>query len=375
MCRRVDDRNDRVVPRPTLVSNSAHVEVQSASAFSVLAKAASFDGRGPHDHVTVPVVNIAGEDSEESSVDTQSVGRVEIDGRPLPENVEEEELPHESDSEEFGSVISGAEEEEVDEVQVEDVVPPRVAPAVIREVFRSLDDVNLVHVCSHRAVVMQNIPRCIRGPYALRKALEEMIVRGDEVRRERGWKLFLLLPRLLLFRHARGGLISKKKLEERLVDFVQGEWLSLLASRSCADMAATRQRRRRRGRGPNNVEKRAAPAHTFVQLGELSSARQALERADLAPGNNKTLGELRRRPARPHEPIPPALMQLNPRPFDLDEKVLGKNLRSPKRGAAGGPSGMTTEHLRPLLDTHIEQLARAEVSQSIINAIRMSSGG
>ena len=36
---------------------------------------------------------------------------------------------------------SGA-EEEVDEVEVEDVVPPRVAPAEIREAFRSLDDVN-----------------------------------------------------------------------------------------------------------------------------------------------------------------------------------------------------------------------------------------
>ena len=317
------------------------------------------------------------DDGEESSANTQSVGR---DGRRLPENVEE--LPHESDSEEFASVISGA-EEEVDEVEVEDVVPPRVAPAVIREAFRSLDDVNLVRVFSQRAVVMHNIPRCIRGPFrnAMRMALEEMIVRGDEVRRERGWKLFLLLLRLLLFRHARGGLIWKKKLEERFVDFAQGEWLSLSeASRSCAEMAATGQRRRRRGRGPNNVEKRAARAHTFVQLGELSSARQALEGADLALGNTNTLGELRRRPARPHEPSPPALMQLKPRPFDLDEKKLGKNLRSAKRGAAGGPSGMTTEHLRPLLDTHLDtqllhevcqQLARAEVSQSVINAIRM----
>ena len=41
---------------------------------------------------------------------------------------------------------------------------------------------------------------------------------------------------------------------------------------------------------------------------------------------------------------------------------------------------MTTEHLRPLLDTHHDvqllheactQLARAEVSQSVIDAIRM----
>ena len=36
-------------------------------------------------------------------------------------------------------------------------------------------------------------------------------------------------------------------------------------------------------------------------------------------------------------------------PFQLDEKLFGKNLRSSKRGAAGGPSGMTSDHLRPLL--------------------------
>ena len=202
------------------------------------------------------------------------------------------------------------------------------------------------------------------------------------MRQERGWKFFLLLP-LPLFRLARVGFISKKKkLEKRFVDFAQGEWLSLLEAS-------------RRWRPPDvddegedrTILRRAGRAHTFVQLGEPSSASQALEGADLAPdlapGNNNTLGELRRRPARPHE-----LMQLRSRPFDLDEKVLGKNLRSAKRGAAGGPSGMTTEHLRPLLDTHLDmqllhevcqQLARAEVAQSIINgkmtALSKSNGG
>ena len=83
--------------------------------------------------------------------DTESVGRVDMDV--VGSNVEQEELPDESDSEELGSVISGA-VEEVDEVEVEDVIPPRVAPAVVREAFRSLDDVNMVHEFSRRAVVM-----------------------------------------------------------------------------------------------------------------------------------------------------------------------------------------------------------------------------
>ena len=103
------------------------------------------------------------------------------------------------------------------------------------------------------------------------------------------------------------------------------------ATRRCAEMAATWQRRRRRGRGQNNVEKRAARAHSIVLLGELSSARQALEGTNLALCNDATLRALRRRPARPQERIRPALMHLRPRPFDLDEKLLGKN--SAKRGA------------------------------------------
>ena len=36
--------------------------------------------------------------------------------------------------------------------------------------------------------------------------------------------------------------------------------------------------------------------------------------------------------------------------FQLDEKMFGKNLQSSKRGVAGGSSGMTTEHLRLVLD-------------------------
>ena len=100
----------------------------------------------------------------------------------------------------------------------------------------------------------------------------------------------MLLPRLLLHRPARGGL------EERFADFARGEWMSLLeGSRKCAEEAATAHRRRRRKAQGNDVEKRAARALNFVQLGELSSARQALEGADLAPGNDETLRALRQR--------------------------------------------------------------------------------
>ena len=57
-----------------------------------------------------------------------------------------------------------------------------------------------------------------------------------------------------------------------------------------------------------------------------------------------------------------------------------KNVRSAKRGIARGPSGMTVEHLRPLLDspgdyrllyTLAEGLAQGAVPESIVDAVRL----
>ena len=47
----------------------------------------------------------------------------------------------------------------------------------------------------------------------------------DEVKQERGWKLFFLLPRMLLSRPCRGGLVPRKKLETRFQKFFVGDWL------------------------------------------------------------------------------------------------------------------------------------------------------
>ena len=73
-------------------------------------------------------------------------------------------------------------------------------------------------------------------------------------------------------------------------------------------------------------------------------------------------------------------MELVPRDFELDEARFAKNLRSSKSSAAGGPSSMTTEHLRPLLDsprgTHLlfddcQSLATSKVRQEVKDAMRL----
>ena len=139
---------------------------------------------------------------------------------------------------------------------------------------------------------------------------------------------------MLLHRLPRGGLISKSKLTERFDKFARGEWVQLIhASVQCDEQAAVI--RRRKGRRGDDLERRAIRALNFVQVGELSSARQALEGAEVAPGTEDTLKKLSdtsKRPDRLRDPIPQEVMEHVPAvPFALDQHIFLKNVRSAKQ--------------------------------------------
>ena len=51
---------------------------------------------------------------------------------------------------------------------------------------------------------------------------------------------------------------------------------------------------------------------TRIQLGELFAGRMALEGADLAPGTQATLTQMRQRTARPQDPLPPEIVHFEP---------------------------------------------------------------
>ena len=162
--------------------------------------------------------------------------------------------------------------------------------------------------------------------------------------------------------------------------------MSLLrVSRQCTEDASRAQsRKRRRHRIDEDLEQRAARALALVQMGELSAGRQALEGAELAPGTQQTLESLRdpnRRPPRTVDALPVRIMEHEPAErFQLDEHKFATNLRKSRRGAAAGPSGMTTDHLRPVLDnprdSHLffqlgEQLAQGHPPQRVNDTIRL----
>ena len=163
-------------------------------------------------------------------------------------------------------------------------------PRSFQAAFASLDAIDLKAEFRYRPCLMRSPPGFLRGAYktAMRVALTEFHQAGqDETRRRRAWTLFLLLPRLLLFRPARGGLLPKGQLQERFNRFTHGEWLLLLTeSRDNTERAMQTQRRRRRTQ-QDTVERRVQRAEALVHLGELSSGRQALEGAALAPATSK----------------------------------------------------------------------------------------
>ena len=236
---------------------------------------------------------------------------------------------------------------------------------------------------------MRSVPTFLKGAFrgALVLAMDEALAGLavlDEPRQERAWKLFMLLPRLLLHRPSRGGLVKKSKLRERFAQFASGQWDSLLEESVKGAEEGSDLARRKRRREQDELVKRAARAEKLVHLGELSAARQALEGEAVAPGTLRTQAALmdpsRRLPV-PREPLPEDLNLFEPEePFELDFDRFARNIRCAGRGAAGGPSGMTAEHLRPLLenDRDIAKLcdfasimARGEVPDRIEPAVRL----
>ena len=177
--------------------------------------------------------------------------------------------------------------------------------------------------------------------------------------------------------------MSRERLIARFDRFCVGDWQDLIRQSSewAEEASQATRRRRRRSIHSDQAAQRAMRAQNLVLLGEMSAGRQALEGAELAPGTQATLDALcdrERRPPVPREPLPYDLWTRGGE-VDLDEAIFTKNVRSARRGAASGPSGMTFDHLRPLLDstrdTHLlflvaEILATAQVPPVIVSAIR-----
>ena len=104
----------------------------------------------------------------------------------------------------------------------------------------------------------------------------------------------------------------------------------------------------------------------------------------MAPGTLTTLRELtnpERRPPIPRQELSQEIARSEPAvPFDLNADEFLICLRTARRGAAGGPSGMTSEHLFPLQDSERDSsvltrvatlMARGEVPGAALEGVRL----
>ncbi len=167
-----------------------------------------------------------------------------------------------------------------------------------------MDEADLQALLRQRALTFQSVPAFLRGPFrrAVRRALTATQTSGDdEEQQTRGWKLLLLVPRVLLRKSLGQKAAPKDELLDQLPRFEAGEWAQLLA-----EILVPRNTTRGGDAEADRDERRCERALALVRQGEVSAARQALTASDVAPGTQATLNELRdpaRRLAQPREPL------------------------------------------------------------------------
>ena len=114
------------------------------------------------------------------------------------------------------------------------------------------------------------------------------------------------------------------------------------------------------------------------------SAWLALEGDTIALGNRQTLNALQdpeRRPLVPREALPASIHQHIPQvEIDLEQDRFSANLRSARRGAARGPSGMTADHIKVVLESErdcislwrmCQEFARGHIPAEILQVVRI----
>ena len=150
----------------------------------------------------------------------------------------------------------------------------------------SVDSVDLGAMFEQRFPVLQSCPYHVRGMFcqAAQARSGGTISRREEQDRQgevRGWKLFCMLP-VMLLRRDPGGKVTKEELCHRFDLFASGEWATLWQEATAAIRGFTPS-----VGSAQTDEKRAAAACRRVQMGEVTRARQCLTRGCSCSGKRR----------------------------------------------------------------------------------------
>ena len=147
-----------------------------------------------------------------------------------------------------------------------------------------------------RVPMLKSCPHFLRGrlresfQVALREKHRAKMVQNEQVE-IRAWKLFGLVPLMLMHRPRGTGAVDRSELCHRVDEFARGHCSKLVndALRNCPHQASPRAER-------SELEeqvRRGKAAQERVHCGQVSRARQELIGATLGPKNAATLQELR----------------------------------------------------------------------------------
>lgn len=253
--------------------------------------------------------------------------------------------------------------------------------------WASLDAIVLTEEWKHPCATVREVPEFLRRQvqeafHVATARIREMHEKKKDVELERAWKLFLLLPRMLLSRTKHRGEDGKSEFFSRLRAFQRGDWLTLV------QQARLPQRKTKtQSAEVDPVQAKLRAAEQRARLGELSHARQELVGTPLAQRTMDTYYKLADPTSRPQHPRSPERLQqicgFQPASFvDLDYAQFIGNVRSAARGKSGGLSGMRNEHLKCLvfsprledsraLHYVAETLARAQIPEAIRKGIAL----
>ena len=257
----------------------------------------------------------------------------------------------------------------------------------IASAWATLDSVTLSEEWKHRCATIREVPEFfssqLREAFSIATArIREMHAKKKEAELERAWKLFLLLPRMLLSRTKYQGEDGKAEFFSRFRAFKRGDWVTLV-------LQARRPKRKKQAQraGVDPVQAKLRAAEQRARLGEISHARQELVGTPLAPRTMETYWKLADPTSRPQQPRSlerlQRICQFEPECLlDLDYGRFIANVRSAARGKSGGLSGMRNEHLKclvfsPRLEDSkslyyvAEFLARAQIPPAIRKGIAL----
>ena len=258
----------------------------------------------------------------------------------------------------------------------------------IAAAWATLDAIELKDEWKYPCATVREVPEFFRRQlqeafHVATARIREMHGKKKDLELERAWKLFLLLPRMLLSRSKQRGEDGKSEFFSRFRSFQRGDWLKLVQQARLPKRKKQAQRA-----GIDMVQAKLRAAEQRARLGELSHARQELVGTPLAPRTMDTYYKLADHRSRPQQPRSfDRLMQICQfRPesvVELDYVKFISNVRSSPRGKSGGLSGMRNEHLKCIVfsprleDSKVlyyvaETLARAEIPETIRKALALA---